>query len=308
MYIGVDFLFDRDRKLYLSEVNTGVPGGAQEYDFVHRAKFGKPSGVFEKIESLSRKVFNKNFYDHIHSLSYIDDLRALKIWMDGEGPLPKKPSPALRLEDKWVQYLILSGDYPMVSTEIFRKESLKSYEKFFSQGNPVVLKRRLGRGGKGFLLVRDISGMKKLDVMDHFYLVQPFLESQIGSLKLSVRAAAFAGRFISMFANLSPRMTSNHGFRFYVSAGDDFRLSNMNFKVRKIFQKAWEAEIFFKGEIPEYLYHNVFEEEIAEAELIIPDSVYQEIKRISASISRFYQGLDFKILPKSFIEEQQDVF
>ncbi len=304
MYIGVDFLFDRDRKLYLSEVNTGVPGGAQEYDFVYRVKFGKPSGVFEKIESLSQEIFNTNFFDHIHGLPYIDDLKALKIWMDGEGPLPEKTSPVLRLEDKWIQYLILSGDYPMVSTEIFRKESLKSYEIFFSEGNPVVLKRRLGRGGKGFLLVRDISELKKLDMMDHFYLVQPFLESQIGPLKLSVRAAAFAGRFICMFANLSPRLTSNHGFRFYVSPGDGFRLSDMNFKVRKIFQKAWEADIFFKGKIPEYLYHSVFEEEIAEAELIIPDSVYREIKRISASISRFYQGLDFKTLPKSFIEEQ----
>jgi hypothetical protein len=37
MYIGADFLIDRDLNLYLSEVNTGLPAGAQEYDLVYKA-------------------------------------------------------------------------------------------------------------------------------------------------------------------------------------------------------------------------------------------------------------------------------
>jgi hypothetical protein len=59
MYIGLDFLIDKDLNLCLSEVNTGVPAGAFEYDLVYLEKFGKPSGVFEKIEYLSRRRFLK---------------------------------------------------------------------------------------------------------------------------------------------------------------------------------------------------------------------------------------------------------
>jgi len=73
MYIGADFLIDKDLRLYLSEVNTGVPAGAQEFDFVYEAKHKKPSGVFQKIESLSKKYTGKNFFDYINGLPFIDE-------------------------------------------------------------------------------------------------------------------------------------------------------------------------------------------------------------------------------------------
>jgi len=41
MDIGVDFLIDPRLNPYLSEVNTGVPGGASEYDLIHRVKYGQ---------------------------------------------------------------------------------------------------------------------------------------------------------------------------------------------------------------------------------------------------------------------------
>lgn len=302
MYIGADFLIDQDLNLYLSEVNTGVPGGAQEYDFVYRAKHGKPSGVFDRVNSLSMKRFRKNFYDYIHGLSYMDDLRILKVWMDGKGPLPKNPSSALRLEDKWIQYLLLSSDYPMIPTQIYDPENENELQHLWDKGKPIVLKQRLTRGGQGFLQIENISKLRALRLKKNTYIAQPFVNSQVLSYKLSVRAVAFLGEFICMFANLSPRLTSNHGFRFYLSPGDDLKVTDENFKTKRIVQKAWEADVFFKGAIPDYLYDNVYIEDIAEAELIMPQHICDQIKTMASSISQLYSDLDFDFLPKSIIE------
>lgn len=69
---------------------------------------------------------------------------------------------------------------------------------------------------------------------------------------------------------------------------------------REIIQKSWEADIFYQGNIPDYLYHDVYEEKIADAELIIPERLHREIQRISTSISNTYEDLDFNTLPKSY--------
>ncbi|MGD9345291.1 MAG: hypothetical protein PVH84_05475 [Candidatus Aminicenantes bacterium] len=303
MYIGVDFLIDPELRLYLSEINTGVPGGAQEYDLIHRVKYSTPSGIFDRIDALSRKNFGKNFYDYTNSLPYIDDLRALKIWMDGQGPLPTDPAPELKLEDKWVQYLLLSNRYQMILTRIYARERHKSLAKEFQKNRPIVLKKRLGRGGKGFLIAEDISKLEALDLEDDLYLIQPYVHSQVGDLKLSLRAAAFVGEFLCMFANLSPRLTSNHGYRFSVSPGEGLRLSDQNFRTRRMVQKSWEADVFFNGDIPDYLSENTSVEDIAEAELTIPQPVYETIEQTAASISRLYMDLDFEELPRCYIED-----
>ncbi len=303
MYIGVDFLIDSGLNLHLSEVNTGVPGGASEYDLIQRVKYGQPSGVFDRISALSEKHFGKDFYSYINSLPYIDDLRSLKIWMDGEGPLPRNPAPALRLEDKWIQYLLLSDDHAMIPTKIYDRKDEQELELRLNQGHTLVIKKRLGRGGKGFRVIEDTSELNKLDLEENFYLIQPYIESQIGMYKLSLRVLAFLGEYICMFANLAPRLTSNHGFRFDISPGDVLRLSDEDFKTKRIVQKAWEADIFYKGNIPDYLYENVYIEDIAEAELILPRTIHEEVKKTAASISRFYMGLDLNSLPKSYIEE-----
>jgi len=301
MYIGADFLIDRDLELYLSEVNTGVPAGAQEYDFVYQVKYGEPSGVFQKIESLSKRYTGKNFSEYILGLPYMDDLRALKIWMDGKGSLPEKPDKALRLEDKWVQYIILSDSYQMVPTELFRQRKSKDVVESLLKKIPIVFKKRFGRGGRGLLLIKDLDELEKVNLIENMYIIQPYLESHIGSYKLSIRAASFMGHFICMFASLNQKLTSNHGIRFFVLPGDGFRITNENFNVREIVHKSWEADIFYKGHIPDYLYHDVYEETIAEAELIIPERLYRDIQRISASISHLYKDIDFNTLPKSYL-------
>ncbi len=301
MYIGADFLIDRDGKLYLSEVNTGVPAGAQEYDFVYRVKYGEPSGVFQKIDSFSKRYTGKNFSEYIHGLPYLDDLRALKIWMDGKGPLPEEPDKALRLEDKWVQYLILSDSFPMVRTELFQHRKSKDIVESLLKDSPIVIKKRFGRGGKGLLLIKDLDALEKTNLIQNGCIIQPYLESRVGSYTLSVRAASFMGHFICMFASLNQKLTSNHGIRFFVSPGNDLKITNEDFNVREVVQKSWEADIFYQGHIPDYLYHDVYEETIAEAELIIPERLYRGIQRISASVSQLYKDIDFNRLPKSFL-------
>lgn len=59
MYIGTDFLIDEGLNLYLSEVNTGLPAGAQEYDLVYKAKYGKSSGIFQ-MRALKPEKLIKN--------------------------------------------------------------------------------------------------------------------------------------------------------------------------------------------------------------------------------------------------------
>jgi hypothetical protein len=301
MYIGADFLIDRDSRLYLSEVNTGIPAGAQEYDFVYRLKFGTPSGVFQRIESLAQRYFEKTFREYMQSLSFMDDLRALKIWMDGKGPFPEEPNTALRLEDKWVQYLILSKRYPVIPTEIFLLEKEKKIVRLLSRGIPVVFKKRYGRGGKGFVLIKEPEEFRRANLAEKGYIMQPYVESGIDSYRFSIRAASFMGHFICMFASLSQKSTSNHGIRFFILPGEGLEITKKDFKIRKIVQKSWEADIFYKGDIPDYLYHDVYEERIAEAELIIPEHLYGDIQRISASVSELYRDMDFESLPESYL-------
>ena len=303
MYIGVDFLIGPGLNLYLSEVNTGVPGGASEYDLIHRVRYGQPSGIFDRINSLSEKNFGKDFYEYINSLPYIDDLRSLKIWMDGEGPLPKNPAPALRLEDKWIQYLLLSDVYQMIPTMIYDRKDEQELERRLNLEHPLVLKKRLGRGGKGFRMIEDVSDLRKLDLEEKSFLIQPYIESQIGTYRLSLRVLAFLGEYICMFANLAPRLISNHGFRFGVYPGDILGISDEGFKTKRTIERAWEADIFYQGDIPDYMYDNVYIEDIAQAELILPHSIHKTVKESAASISQLYMGLDLNALPKSYIEE-----
>lgn len=301
MYIGADFLVDKDLRLYLSEVNTGIPAGAQEYDFVYRTKYGKPSGIFRNVESLAQKYFGKTFREYMQGLPFMDDLRALKIWMDGRGSFPEKPNKALRLEDKWIQYLILSKSFPMVQTEIFSLDKAKKITELLSRDFPVVFKKRYGRGGKGLVVVKDSEEFRRAGLRENEFVMQPYVESSIGPYTFSIRAASFMGHFICMFGSLSRKRISNHGIRFFISPGERLEITKKDFKIKKIVQKSWEADIFYKGDIPDYLYHDVYEERIAGAELIIPERLYEDIQRISASVSRLYQDMDFDSLPESHL-------
>ena len=146
MYLGIDFLISPEQQPYVVEVNVGLPGGAQEYHLTHLVHFGKPSGIFERIEETSKRVYGKPFKEYLHSLPHIESLKPFKIWMDGQGPFPEGFHPGLRLEDKWVQYQLLKPVAPMPETQVFDPESLKDAESFLEKKGKIAFKRRLGRG------------------------------------------------------------------------------------------------------------------------------------------------------------------
>ena len=305
MYLGIDFLIHAGQRIYVSEINTGLPAGATEYDLVYRQRFGRSSGIFTRIETLSRNTYGKGFPEHVKGLPYLRELRTLKTWMDGRGPVPSVFPPALRLEDKWVQHQILSDGFPMIPTRIFRPEEAALYSDWFNEYKSVALKRRLGRGGKDFIRIRETAELKQVESKKNFYLVQPWLDSTVGPYTFSIRAAAFGGRFLCMFASLTRRTTSNHGLRFYVRPGKALGLYPENFAVQKIVRTAWEAELFYEGKIPEYLYKDVTLEEIADAELILPERFYRCIRRIAANLSRKLMLTDPATLPPSCLEVQE---
>ena len=113
---------------------------------------------------------------------------------------------------------------------------------------------------------------------------------------MSIRATAFCGKFICMFASLSHRIVSNHGYRFYISPGDRIYLSKNDYKLNKVNKKSWEAEILFGDDVPGYLMESIYIETISDGRLIIPYKTYSEIKKISSVASRLLMKIDYKLL------------
>jgi len=302
MYLGIDFLITPELKLYLVEVNVGLPGGAHEYHLTHTVHAGRPSDIFQRIESTSQKIYRKTFTDYLHSLPFINSLKPLKIWMDGMGPFPDTFHPGLRLEDKWNQYQLLKAIAPMPETMIFDPGDTMGADRFIERKKKVVLKRRVGRGGRNLQIITEPSSLWKLRLGSNPYLLQEYVESKINGRSLSVRAVAFGGEFMCMYANLSNRPASNHGILTFISPGTPFGLSEKHFKTELFNQKSWEAEIWFGKNEPDYLRHNLYEEEVARATLRIPESPLRKIKEFSIEIERIYDGLDLLSLPKACFE------
>jgi hypothetical protein len=303
MYLGIDFLITAELKLYLVEVNVGLPGGAHEYHLTHLVHFEKPSDIFRRIESVSQKVYGKTFKDYLHSIPFIEALKPFKIWMDGMGPFPKIFHPGLRLEDKWIQYQLLKSISPMPETTALDPEDLVGAVRFIERKKKAVLKRRVGRGGRDLQVIYEPSNLRKLDLISKHYLLQEYVESKIDGYSLSVRSVAFGGEFMCMYANLSPRSTSNHGILAFISPGNPFGLSAKEFHTELFNQRSWEAEIWFGENEPQYLRHNLYEEEVAKATLIIPESLLRTINELSVKIEKLYDGLDLFALPKACFEE-----
>jgi hypothetical protein len=303
MYLGIDFLISPELKPYVVEVNIGLPGGAQEYHLTHLVHFGKPSDIFDRIEETSLKVYGKAFKDYLNSLPFINSLKPFKIWMDGEGPFPKYFHPGLRLEDKWIQYQLVKSIAPMPETLIFNPLDLAPTIRFLEKRKKLVLKRRVGRGGRDFKVVTDTESLSTIKIKDRPRLLQEYIESRINKYNFSIRAIAFGGTFMCMYANLSIRSYSNHGILAFVSKGDYFRLENKDLRTEHFDQKSWEAEIWFGQNDPPYLRHNLYEDEVGRTTLFLPDPLYRRIEDLSTKIERFYEGLDLSNLPRSCFED-----
>lgn len=297
MYLGIDFLLTAGLQPCVVEVNMGLPGGAQEYDFTHLVCLGGPSDIFTRIEETSLRVYGRPFRDALHALPFIESLKTFKIWMDGRGPFPRAFHPGLRLEDKWVQYQLLSPVVPMPETIVFVPENFPDAEAFLERKGRIVLKRRLGRGGRNFKVIDDIETLRSLTIENRLFLLQEHVDSRIDQYVFSIRAIVFGGEFMCMHANLSTRPNSNHGILAFVSGGDRLGFADREWKTESFHQKSWEAEIWFGGDFPPYLEHNLFEEEVARTILSLPGEVFKGIEGLSVKIERFYEKLDFSNLP-----------
>ena len=303
MYLGIDFLITPDLRAYIVEVNVGLPGGAQEYELTHLVRFGKPSDIFRRIEETSLRIYGKTFKDYLHSLPFVESLKPFKIWMDEMGPFPNTFHPGLRLEDKWNQYQLISPLLPMPETMVFDPLRLTEAERFLERQGKVVVKRRVGRGGRGLQVISDLGTLRGLDLGPNRNLLQEYIESKIDGYTLSIRSVAFGGEFICMYANLSQRSTSNHGVLIFTSSGDTFGLGKRNFDIESFNKRSWEAEIWFGEDAPSYLRHNLYEEEVAKTILYLPRDIHRMIQERSVQIERFYESLDFYSLPKACFEE-----
>jgi hypothetical protein len=309
MYLGIDYLIAQGLKPLVVEVNVGLPGGAQEYDLAHRVYCGRPSGIFHRVEETALQVYGKAFKDYLSSLPWIEGLKPFKLWMDGEGPFPSIIHPGLRLEDKWVQYQLLKSTVPMPETIIFDPLDLAAAARFLKKKNKAVLKRRLGRGGRGFRLILDARSLSDVKRENHPLLLQEYIESKInwpkGHLRgyvFSIRAIAFGGRFMCMYANLSRRPYSNHGIITFVTSDKRFGLADNVFTTQSFNQKSWEAGLWFGEDEPPYLRHNLYEDEVAQTTLFLPAALYTLIRELSVKIERLYEGLDLSSLPRACFE------
>jgi len=304
MYLGIDFLISPDLRPFVAEVNVGLPGGAQEFELTHQVYLGKPSGIFDKIETASRRAYGKDFRNYLSSLPLIQRLKPFKLWMDGQGPFPKALHPGLRLEDKWIQYQILNPLVPLPVSAIYDPSDIPSLEKVFGRNRKLVLKRRLGRGGRGFQVLKDPVNLAAIDTGGWPTLIQEYIESRVDRFVFSIRSIAFGGEFMCMYANLACRAHSNHGILAHVSARDRFGLADSPFQTQGFNQRSWEAELWFGRDEPTYLRHNLYEDEVARTALFLPAPLYQALQELSVKIEKFYDGLDLAMLPRACYEER----
>jgi hypothetical protein len=303
VYLGIDFLIGPGLEPCLIEVNVGLPGGAHEYDFTCRVHDGRPSDVFRQIEDIARETRGTSFAGYLGSLPWLGSLKEFKLWMDGQGPLPGSVPPALRLEDKWVQYQILSSRVRIPETIVFEPGGLPAAERFLARKGRLVAKRRLGRGGRDFRPVDGPGDLPEDAPGPYGLLLQEWIESRVGPYSLSLRSVAFGGRHVCLYANLAPRANSNHGLLAYVEAGDRWGLSSEPpLKAVSFDERSWEAKIWFGDDEPAYLRHNLYEEEVAVAPLVVPAGLLASIKDVSVRIERYYESLDFAALPPALFE------
>lgn len=303
MYLGIDFLIGPDLDPAVIEVNVGLPGGAHEYDLTCRVRLGRPSDVFRKIEDIARETHGTSFAGYLGSLPWLADLKAMKLWLDGQGPFPRAAHSALRLEDKWVQYGILSPRFRMPETIVFDPGDRAAAEGFLARHGRLVEKRRLGRGGRGLRLIDGPEDLPKDAPGPFGLLLQDRVDSRVGPYAVSLRSVAFEGRHVCWYANLAARPNSNHGTLAYIEAGDRYGLSGgPALKTRAFDERSWEAKIWFGDGEPAYLRHNLYEEEVAEEALVVPAGVLAAVEDISVRIERYYDGLDMDALPRALFE------
>ena len=105
-----------------------------------------------------------------------------------------------------------------------------------------------------------------------------------------------------MVANLSATSTSGQGTSTFISSGNPLGLSEKDFKTESFNQKSWESEIWSGENEPQDRRHNLDEQLVAKATLVLPEPYVRKIKELSVKVERLYDGLDLSALPKACLE------
>jgi hypothetical protein len=300
MYLGIDFLIGTGLRPFVVDVNLGLSGGAQEYDRTFIVRAGVPSGIFEDLDAVSRASYGKPFAAYLNSLAFLPELKSFKLWMDGEGLLPADIPPILRLEDKWVQYRVLKGRVPMPASVPFDAAHKRAAQSLLERCGSLVVKRRAGRGGLGFGIVRDPGSLRRPPDPAWPMLLQEPVDSRVDGYVFSLRAVVFAGRFLCAYANLARSAPTNRGTLAFVEPGARFGLTDRSFETVSFREKSWEAQIWFGGETPAHLARNLFEVTVARASLVLPEALWDEIRTEALDIEQIYETIVPAALPRAF--------
>ena len=300
MYLGIDFLIGSGLRPFVVDVNIGLPGGAQEYDRTFLVRAGVRSGIFEDIEAISRACYGKPFRGYLDSLPFLPALKAFKLWADGEGLLPAVIPPVLRLEDKWVQYRVLKGRVPMPATVLFDAAHQAAARSLLERCGSLVVKRRTGRGGRGFGIVREPRELRRRPDPAWPMILQEHVDSRVDGHVFSLRALAFAGRFLCAYASLARSAPSNHGVLAYVEPGNRFGLTDRAFETVSFHERSWEAGLGFGDTTPACLGHSLYEDTVGRTSLVLPESLWTEIRAAALEIEHIYDTLAPASLPRAF--------
>ena len=304
MYLGLDFLIGKNNLPLLLEVNIGLPGGAFEYDLAYRTIHRKPSTVYDLIEKIAISSYQKTFKDYIHSLEYKEELTALKLWIDGAGAFPKKYSPILRLEDKWVQYqLLLNNGFHLPHTELYDPKDKGQISRLLKKFDKIVIKPRSGRHGRGMKIIDSTNSFPSDKPSRMPFIIQEYVECKLEDYHYSVRSVSFDEEFICLIGYIAKGNITYEGSVILIEQGEDVILRDREFNIVNYPQMSWEGEIWYEGKIPEHLTENLIGEQVAETILYLPKHTINEINEISKQIGRLYMNLNFNKLPMAWFEK-----
>lgn len=304
MYLGLDFLIDKNNLPSLLEVNIGLPGGAFEYDLAYQTIYHKPSTVYDLIEKISHNAYKKSFKDYVHSLEYKDDVTSIKLWIDGAGPFPKKYSTILRLEDKWVQYqLLYNNGFHLPHTELYDPTDKWQVTRLLKRFGKIVIKPRSGRHGRGLKIINGIDSFHSDKPTQMPFILQEYVESKVEDYHYSVRSVSFDEEFICLIGYIAKGNITYEGSAVLIESGEDVSLRDREFNIVNYPQMSWEGEIWYEGKIPNHLKENLIGERVAETIFYLPKHTITEIKEISKQIGKLYMNLNFNKLPMAWFEK-----
>ena len=304
MYLGFDFLISKNNLPLLLEVNIGLPGGVFEYDLAYRTIHNKPSTVYDLIENIAQSKYQKGFNKYIHSLEYKEELTALKLWIDGARAFPKKYSPILRLEDKWVQYqLLYNNGFPLPHTELYDPKDKGQVASLLKRFGKFVIKPRSGRHGRGMKIIDSINSFPSDKPSQIPFILQEYVECKVEDYHYSVRSVSFDEEFICLIGYIAKGNITYEGSTVLIESGEDVTLRDREFNIVNYPQMSWEGEIWYKGKIPNHLTENLIGERVADTILYLPEYTINEIKEISKQIGKLYMNLNFNKLPMAWFEK-----